>query len=230
MIRFTCLVPAKEMADTITATLYDGGKAIDIQTTSIRDYADVLIENKDNNAAYTKASGLVKAMLHYGAYAQQLFQYNTGDPANKDYTSDDKVGTVTAETLESLFKKEKQGLDGFGSLAGATLVLEGETTLRLFFEFEPNVALDNLTFTVNGQSMEYKTSDIYYVVEFVNIAAADLDKEFTVTAKSGDNEFNATCSAMTFCYNALVNSDDVALQNVAKALYLYNCEANSYFE
>lgn len=227
-LRFTCLVPAKEMADVIAVTLYDGGKALDTKSVSVRDYAEIIIRNETNNGAYAKATPLIKSMLHYGAYTQKLFEYNTSDLANKNYVSDDAVQNVEATQLVD-FAKEKQGKEGFGSLAGATLVLEGETTLRMFFAFEDGVSLEGLKFTVNGVEQTYKISGNYYIVEFANIAANKLDNMYTVTVTAGDHTFDATCSAMTFCYNALINSDHVALQDVVKALYLYNKEAKAYF-
>lgn len=227
-LRFTCLVPAKEMADVIVVTLYDGGKALDTKSVSVRDYAEIIIRNETNNEAYAKATPLIKAMLHYGTYAQKLFEYNTGDLADKNYVSDDAVQNVESAQLVD-FAKEKQGKEGFGSLAGATLVLEGETTLRMFFAFEDGVSLEGLKFTVNGVEQTYKISGNYYIVEFANITANKLDNMYTVTVTAGDHTFDATCSAMTFCYNALINSDHVALQDVAKALYLYNKEAKAYF-
>lgn len=228
-LKFTCQVPAKEMADTIVATLYDGGEAMDTQSVSIRDYAEVIIENTSNLEEYTAATPLVKSMLHYGAYAQKLFNYNVEDLANKNYTADDTVQSVSQTELSG-FSKERQGKDGLGVLAGATLVLESETTLRMFFQFEAEADLTDLKFTVDGIEQSYEISGIYYVVDIENIAACDLDKDFTVIVSAGSNSFEAACSAMTFCYNALINSSNVDLQNVAKALYLYNVNAKAYFE
>ena len=100
----------------------------------------------------------------------------------------------------------------------------------MFFQFEPDVDLSGLKFTSGGANKSYMQSGNYYVVDFENIAACDLDKDYTVTVSAGNNTFNATCSAMTFCYNVLLNSSDKDLQNLAKAMYLYNIEANKYFE
>lgn len=230
-LQFTCLVPAKEMADTITATLYDGEQKMDVQSVSIRDYAETIINNVSNSTDYTEATPLVKAMLHYGAYAQLLFDYNSEDLANKNYVADDKIPDVTVQDLCG-YTKSYQGLKGFGRLAAATLVLEGETTLKMFFEFENNANLEGLKFIVNGAEQSYTTSENYYIVECENIGAKDLDLENKVAVMIGEEtKFEANCSVMTFCYNALNNSSlSEELQNVAKALYLYSDEANRYME
>ena len=73
--------------------------------------------------------------------------------------------------------------------------------------------------------MKYK--NIYdYIAKNMNGQCGD----FTVTVTAGTNTFDATCSAMTFCYNALINVSNTDLQNLAKALYLYNVQANAYFK
>lgn len=227
-LKFTCSVPAKEMADTVVATLYNGGVEIDTQSVSVRDYAEVILKNDSKLEAYAAAGPLVQAMLNYGAYAQKLFQYNLLDLANKNYADNDAVTSVDINQLAG-FAKGQQGLQGFSVLAGASLELKSETTLKLFFEFADNVSLDDLTFTIGGVTQDYTRSGNYYVVDIPNISANNLDKEYTVTVTAGDKTFDARSRAMTFCYNALKNTEDEALKNVAKALYLYNKEADAYF-
>ena len=215
------------MADVITATLYDGGEVKDVLSTSIKEYAEILLAGAETNAEYQKAKELINAMLNYGAYAQELFDYNTSNLANKSDKVVDNVASVTINDLEK-FKKDTQGVENFGTLAGATLVLKGETKLKAFFEFAAGASLDGLTFSVDGVAQTYKTSGNYYVVEIDNISARNLDKEFKITVTAGNQTFDAYVSAMSYCYNALANTTDTKLHNVAKALYLYNKEADAY--
>ena len=226
-VKFTCWVPAKEMADTITATIYDGGEVKDTISTSVRDYAEILISGSDTNAEYAKAKSLINAMLNYGAYAQKLFDYNTDDLANKNAIVIDNVAGVEASALAG-FAKEKQGLENFGYLAGTSLILRGETKLKMFFEFEEGVSLDGLTFSIDGLQQEYTRSGNYYVVEIADISAHLLDEDYTVTVTAGNQSFDAVTSVMTGCYNALTNTEDTDLHSVARALYLYNQEADAY--
>lgn len=226
-VKFTCWVPAKEMADTITATIYDGGEAKDTVQTSVRDYAETIIRQSDSNAEYAKAKPLVNAMLNYGAYAQKLFDYNTDDLANKNDIVVDGIAAVNDSELAQ-FAQEKQGLENFGYLAGTSLVLKGETKLKMFFEFEEGTSLDGLTFSIGGVQQEYTKSGNYYVVEIADISAHQLDKDYTVTVTAGNQSFDAVTSAMTYCYNAFMNTEDADLHNVARALYLYNQKADEY--
>ena len=230
-LKFTCQVPAKEMADEVTGTLYDGEQKLDAQSVSIRDYAETIIENKFNLQSYTEATPLMKAMLHYGAYSQKLFAYNTENLANEICAAEDNISDVTVNSLVS-YAKGYQGVSGFGRLAGASLILEGETTFRLFFEFEDGVNVDGLKFVVNGIEKSFTQSGQYYIVECENIGAKDLDLDNQVVVMIGEEtKFEASCSVMTFCYNALNNaSTKAALQDVARALYLYNDAANQYMQ
>ena len=109
-------------------------------------------------------------MLNYGAYAQELFDYNTGKLANKNEIVVDAVANVEANELAK-FAQTKQGLEGFGSLYGASLVLKEGTKLRMFFAFEEGASLDDLTFSVGGVQQKYTQSGEYYIVEIANISA-----------------------------------------------------------
>ena len=226
-IKFTCWVPAKEMADIITATIYDGGEVKDTASTSVRQYAETIIRGADNNPQYAKAKPLAEAMLNYGSYAQVLFDYKTNNLANRNDIVVDEVANVQVSDLAA-FAKEEQGIKGFGTLAGATLILKGETTLKMFFEFKEGASLDGLKFIMDGVEQKYTRSGNYYVVEIADIPAHLLDEDYTVTVVAGNQTFDAVTSAMTYCYNALKNMDDVDLHNAAKALYLYNKAADAY--
>ena len=67
------------------------------------------------------------------------------------------------------------------------------------------------------------------MVAITNIAAKDLNKDYTVTINGKDFTF----SAMSFCANVLNGNytGDKAdeLVNVAKALYAYSAAADAYF-
>ena len=230
--RVTCWVPAKEMADEITATLYEGGEAKATLTTSVKEYAQKLFDQSEKDASCAAAKPLVNAMINYGAYAQLLFNHNVDKLANSNegYNKvyfEDNVADVSNSALDK-FAKKKQGKDGFGHLAGATLLLKEETKLKLYFEFEAGVSLEGLTFSVDGVQQTPTKSGDYYVVEIKGITASLLDKDHTVRVSVGDNSFDAVTSVMTGCYNALNNPDLSDMHNIAKALYLYNDAAKTY--
>lgn len=226
--KFTCWVPAKEMADTITAKLYDGGEKKDELATSVKDYAERLIKGSETNTGYQKAKELVNAMLNYGAYSQKYFSYKINNLAN----SSDKVevvNNVEAVQVSALEKFEKGKQDvGVGYLEGTGLVLKGGTKLKVYFSLNDGVSADDVTFAVDGVEYESTKSGNYYVIEIDDISAGKLDHEYKVTVTAGGQAVDAYTSAMSYCYSALTNQDDTNLHNVAKALYLYNQEADAY--
>ena len=66
----------------------------------------------------------------------------------------------------------------------------------------------------------------YYYVEQANIAACDLDTVYSFTIDS----VTVKASALSYAYVALnATTSNSNIQNLVKALYLYNQAANSYF-
>ena len=220
-IMFYCPVAAKEMTVDIKIQVIDGADASDELTYSVKKYADGLLAGDYSEESKT----LIKAMLNYGAMAQKLFDYKTDSLANAGLAaSDQDLSAITADTLAS-YAKEKQSVEGVATLAGTILSLESETTLKLFFS---DVA-EGATFTYDGAAITPAQSGSYYMVAITNIAAKDLNKDYTVTINGNDFTF----SAMSFCENVLkgnyTGEKKDELVDVAKALYAYSAAADVYF-
>ncbi len=88
---FKCKVAAKDMASEITAQIIDGNDAYNMYSYSVRDYAEYLLNNTENNREYEKAAPLVTDMLNYGAAAQLYFGINTNDLANSILDEDERI-------------------------------------------------------------------------------------------------------------------------------------------
>ena len=220
-IMFYCPVAAKEMTVDIKIQVIDGADASDELKYSVKDYADRLLAGDYSE----KSKALIKAMLNYGAMAQKLFDYKTDSLANAGLAaSDQDLSAITANTLAT-YAKEKQSVEGVATLAGTILSLESETTLKLFFS---DVA-EGATFTYDGAAITPTQSGSYYMVAITNIAAKDLNKDYTVTINGKDFTF----SAMSFCANVLngnyTGEKAEELVNVARALYVYSTAADAYF-
>ena len=62
-----------------------------------------------------------------------------------------------------------------------------------------------------------------------NVAAKDVDKTYNVTATFGENTATYTLSAQCYISAAFGQKDNVAYNNLLKAIELYNAAANAYF-
>ena len=215
---FKCRVAAKDMTSTITAQILGTDKESAVYTYSVKDYADYLLEHKNDSAAYTKAAPLVEKMLQYGAYAKEYFDNTDTLDALDEVYVDEKFSTYTSTLVEDIF-------------SGATLSLKSQTTLSLYF-----TNVDDLTFTCEDKNKTERVVDTaknggYQVARIRNIAAKELQDDFTLTVKSGETVLGTiTYSPMNYCYNAMFKSTDAKLINAVKALVQYSQEANEYFK
>ena len=117
------------MTDEIqTEIIYGEGKSVQADSYCAKTYADYVI--KDETGTYDAVKPLVTAMLHYGAYAQKYFGYNTAKLANEGL-AEPVLASVTKDTLTD-YKAVGAGTAKV-KFYGASLLLKSETTLRFFF-------------------------------------------------------------------------------------------------
>ena len=230
---YTCEVNAKQMSETITVKVVMGAYESGTFTYSVKENAAVILENKNNNEAYTKAQNVVTAMLHYGAYAQTYFGYNTDNLANEELGAQDLF-----QANFTGFSVTGTEVEGIGTFVGANLVLESETTLKVYFEpaegVIPEFAVTSAA--INPVAYEVTSSDGRYVIAIQNIPAQHLDADFTITVKGTTETF--TISALDYCGNVVSKSADDSdlygdntadLVNLLKSMRLYNQAAEAYF-
>ncbi len=227
---FTCNVAAKEMTDTIQAQLItsDGSKT-QVYEYSVREYADRILSGSYD--AETKE--LVKAMLHYGAYSQEWFGYNTTNPANAGL---DPLDLLEAADDWDEFNPSISNNDKVGSFTSAYLTLESDTAINLKFKLADGVSFEDLRVVVedplgNVVPVTTDTTENVCLITLTGIKASDLDTtyDFSVTDKEG-NESAILYSAMSYAC-AVANSEmDQKLKNVTAALRIFNLRANEKFE
>ena len=217
---FKCQVAAKEIDSQIKAQIIDGETVGEEYTYSVREYADYLLNNANENGTdeqivYAEAAPLVEKMMNYGEYAKAYF----GDSSLEDIGGvviPDRFATFTSNLPDD-------------ALAGASLSLRSQTTLSLYFN---NTLADVSCVDEKGteRTVENTTSGDYQVIRIRNIAAKELQYNYTVSVTIDGTAYSITYSPMNYCYNVLNgSSDDAKLQNVVKALYLYSQAANEYF-
>ena len=210
---FKCRVAAKDMDSVIQAQLVDGNSKSSVYTYSVREYANYLLENANENGtteqkSYAKAAPLVRAMLVYGDNAKYYFD-KTGEEPDAVEATIPEYGSIIHDTMPA-------GV----TFTGAILSLKSQTTLSLYFESNQEIEL-----TCPGYTTKTAHSGREYVIRIRNIAVYDLDKPITIKVNGEDA---VTYSPLTYCYKAQTSSD-AKLVNTVKALYNYHLAAHEYF-
>lgn len=233
---FKCEVASGQLADTIKAQLYYNGKYYDIGNYSIKDYLEKLINNKDNITEYKYAHDLAVSLLNYGAYAQKYFNYNTRNLANSSL-NDTSVASLSDDQL-------KKNIDNkvFGKLSnsdfayyGASLICESDTYLRVYFTNKNNLSLNKIKEKYNIQVAGIDNpifdiginSNLFYIT-LKNIPAVALSNNFSFYIGNASDDINLWYSPMIYIKSSM-DSSDITLKNLCKALYLYNTEAKKYY-
>ena len=213
---FTCEVAAKEMSEAIKAQVVATEGLGYVYEYSVQQYADYIINS--NDAKYAEAKPLVKAMLNYGAAAQNHFKYNLANPANGNLSDEEKVlNDVDLTNFAYKISGKEEGVLYYGS----RLTLESGTLIKHYFYIadENNIP----TFTINGVEVTPKKVGEYYEIISSEILAQNLDEP--VVVKAG----NITLNYNAFSYGYLaMQGNDTELKNVIKALFAYNQAANGY--
>lgn len=220
--QFTANVAAKEMTDDVIAQvlLSDGTKG-EVYTCSVKQYADILLADENTPDSAEK---LVKAMLNYGGYAQIYFGHNTSEPANDDLTESERSLDAVTESFVADYEYMLSDKDSGIDYKGSKLTLESTTAIKHYFMLTDDKTIDDYTFTVNGETvMPTKSGDMYYVT-VSNISAQNLGTDYAVKAGG----LRLTYSPMSYTYSALTQTDKTTLQDVTRALYLYNQAAVEY--
>lgn len=211
---------AAQMMDDIVVQITDGDEKIVTKTYTIRQYADYILES--DLEEHKKYHPMVREMLNYGAKAQTYFEYNEGNPANKDISG---VGTQAVPENAPLDKNIAGSTDGI-TFYGATLVFRNKIALRYYFQ--PEDINTEYTFTVNGEPyMPQKKQGLLYI-EIPGITPDRLDEQYSVSVKTAEVQGTLTVSYGPMNYLVNMNSKgSVELKALVQALYNYHLAAKA---
>ena len=215
--KVSCSVAAAEMTDTITATY--GGYSKEY---TVKGYADKILADETK---YAKEQTLIKTMLNYGAYAQIVFNHNTGNLANAgiDYAltnlSDDELQALSAYPVPDKTAMDNE-LEGSGlTYHSMTLLLQDKVTLRYYYQIQDE--------NYNRAIITGKDSGgVYVYYDYANIYPSMLDENtyFLNEAK----QKTEGVSPLAYVNHVLTTSNDTDLRNVVTALYRYHKAAQEY--
>ena len=213
----TANVSAAQMTDTVTLIFTVNGEQV-TKTYTVRQYADYVLDDANGFDDVTKA--LVQAMLHYGAAAQDYFDYNEGNFANLNIS--DTVTNAIRNVEAVPATGETAGIVHYGS----TLVYRDKVAVRVYFKLTGDAAIGDYTFTANGEKAKVNEgSNGLYYVEVADIAPQNLDKAVTVVVNGG---LTVTYSPLNYICRMSGKTDDAALKTLLQQLYDYYVAAAAY--
>ena len=216
--RYSCPITSKNMTDQITAQVYNGsGPVGESKTMDVATYCNWVIANYTD----AKTVNLMKAMLNYGASAQMLFNYRTDDLANAALAEADKVlGKVDASAYIHSRTGEEEGIkpDNY------TLLLDSETTVRVYFKLTGDKTIDEYTFTVDGVEVTPVYKDGLYYIQKTDIGAHRLDELHVFTC----GDITITYGGLSYVNQVMTYYTEGTTFDMASALFAYSKAAEAY--
>lgn len=216
---FTCYVAAAEMTDVISARISAGEYNGEVFTYSVQDHAQVILD--DPEGENVKYIPVVKAMLNYGAAAQEYFGHNTKNLATSILDEGDtETAAVTLSELEAYKctytdKDETLDFDGF--------VISLKSRITAKFYFSDTFTANEVAVLVGEQEVESSrltvdsdSNGTYLAISDIN--AGDFDQSFTIIV-GGITIDNF--SVFSYLRQCLMNNRTY-LTDLVNTLYAYN--------
>ena len=216
--RFSCQLYAKNMTDVVTAqVMNENGTVGDAVQYSIQAYCKYMLGSDD-----AKTVALCKAMLNYGTAAQLNFNYNTDKLANAVLDEADRI-PADVEVPDAYAAKVTGSADGI-TADGATLLLESDVAIRVYFMLDEGADISDYTFAINGEEVAVRKNSGGYYVQTAPIPAKNLDDMFEFTVDGLTISYGGLSYVKTMLESE--KEEDVYM---VKALFAYNAAADAYF-
>ena len=239
---FTGINPQR-MNDTLKAKMYakdaNGNEVIySVDDYSVAMYCNALLSSEANkDGKYTK---LIASLVAYGTASQKYMNYRT-DTLVSSIVDAGAADDYTAQL--AAVQAVNNRIPGTGvTIKAKSLVLTNAFAIRVKFVLDSNVSIDDVHFTVNSDSTQYKEfkqstlSDgtVCYYFDYTGLNASELDDAFTFTAHTGTGTGDAlTYNANTYLngmYKVLADRGDTtsALYEIVTALFNYGWTCNHF--
>ena len=232
LYKFSCLVNAAQMSDTIETRIVIDNNTKEEYSYSVKEYATELLSK--SNEYPVETIKLVKALLNYGTAAQNFFKYNTDKPANAILSDTDKaVGVADFDAYKAVIKADSANGQNDGlTYYGSSLICKSEMTVRHYFILDNGSDINNYKFSyIDTEGYEVslipkKVSDGgVYCVDISGIMACSLNKNYVcrVTGMDNSQTIELDYGPLSYAYS-VANSKDSSkeLMNLMNALYMYS--------
>lgn len=254
---FSRAVASGEMTCPITFTFKDeNGNVVqhrsgevfsDSLERSVVDYAKLVLENGTD-----QQKALITNLLTYGGYSQVKFGVDADNPAYKLLEEKDIGVPDVANTAISVTESDTVTAVSTitGSITGLTVSAKNQAYLdsaiyfRLYFtltegsteDYSVSYRLPVGNCDTVAVPLEIKaetnpdTGNIRYYVDIPDIPSGYLDYPYKVTFRKGNETLTMQTSVLAYL-KRLVDSPEATtdMKNLAKAMYLYNQTANTFF-
>ena len=209
-------VAAAQMTQDITLQVAYGQCVSDTMVYTVRQYADYILANtQDDN---TKA--LVKAMLNYGAEAQNFFGYHTDKLANAGYELAETVDVPVVDDSQLLCGS----VDGI-TFYGASVVFTSKVAVRFYFTVSGEIS----AYTFSAGSAPQLKDGMYYV-EIAGINPQDYDAKLVLEVTDGTDTMVVQYSPLTYISRQVGKTENEGLKNLLMAMYRYHKAAETYLD
>lgn len=250
LYKFSCPVNASQISTVITGVVHnhvvngDQDYWIDSDpfTYTVNEYIST-VSQLPQYQSNTALMDLMKSISVYGYYANELFGTEPVFTVSSLFDDSD-LATIDAGML-SPFEENNTDHTAYVAYYGSSLLLNSNTTLRIYFSLAAGEAIENYVFRyMRGDEelqIEPTPSGSYYYVEIPNVESKNLGVTYTVRAYrlAGDpieetlvSEWN--CAALSYAFKVLTKAEQGTLNNdnlvnAVKALYYYYLCACGYF-
>jgi len=211
-------IAAKEMADEIYITIYNGQRKpiSNNWEDSVRSYA---MRTLNNPSTAPESLTMIVDLLNYGAAAQLSFGYDTGNLANSKLTAQQAaMATPSADAEDGRIKGE--------NYLGTQLRLESQILLRMAFS---NVTADMTaqvsftdhyrraqTYTIEGSKFEITGSTAVVMIDQIVVADARGDVTVQITDSEGNVVASATDSVAGYIARMRQEEEDPLYEAILK--------------
>ena len=214
--RFSVPVAAAQMADTIRVQVVNGEDVGEAMEYTVLQYAQSVLADESLKDCHS----LIREMLHYGAAAQQYFDYNAENPVNKGL-----VHTGVEEVPETW--NQPMAVSGAAEgirFYGASLVYRDKIAVRYYFIGSEQVE----TYSFRCGDAEYTPvyKDGLWYVELPGILIQDLDESLTLTV---NDSLSVTYCPMHYVVRMNQKGTQQA-KELVQAMYYYYLAAEEYLQ
>jgi hypothetical protein len=201
----------------VTVQVMNGNAPVgDAISYSVMQYCNNRIKKSTN----ANEVAMCKGLLNYATAAQMYFNYNTDNLANASLSDADK----RLEKPDLSAHKYSITGEEFGIKAkSATVTMESEIRIRVYFTLTGSKSIEDYTFTIDGVAVQPRYNDKGWYIESEGIAAKHMEvmHDFCVGG------ITVRYSALSYVNSKLSSKDPLEVE-LAKALYAYYASAEAF--